>query len=685
MALPDKYPIKKPDSKTCSVEEMRSWRQGYNKFYSQKQREKKILERLDTQDLNIKRNVDLIEIQRDDEPIDVDEKYFYKSECESIERLKERFQGVKGTLILGIAPTFKQWLELRDRSRKDLFWFGKEVLKKDFVGHVHQPVCDQFVQKNFDNVYYEGYTLKDVHRAIERQERFDNDGNPTRELILLDSRGFYKSTIDMVDCVQWVINVPDIRILIITGVKELAQTFMGGIKNFFGRTGEEELSDFQKLFPEYIVTGVDATSDQPITVPMRRHKQEQPTIGILSIGSSKAGWHSDVLKADDTVTESNCTTPESREKLKTQVDNTANLVMDWGFTDIIGTRYYEDDYYGTRLEAAGEGAHIKYFCRACWYRKPEYIDDAKYTLKELTLDMVVLTFPEMQSTPERTFSSLKSKLIKNEKLFRSQQLNEPALDDGFRSIFIEENLRSHTYQQIAVPKIGDVYVAWDWALTHNKKSDLSCGVAGRIYKRDSDGVFCLTILEVIYGRWTPSELATKIVFFNDRYKPKNTIIENSMGSEFLKAQILTESQRYKLPMGPVYWKPPSSDYNAKANRIRSIEIALRDDRIWFVQGPWLDDVFFQFCRFTGEPKNRGRKDDIPDAISYLVTYFLPSSGELKTSAEELKKQDEVKSEAAMLAQHYNTMFGPSAQKTQAPAPKKPDPMRDLRARIGLTR
>ena len=40
-------------------------------------------------------------------------------------------------------------------------------------------------------------------------------------------------TIDSVDCVSWLINVPDIRILLLAGEKKLAASFFGGIKSYF--------------------------------------------------------------------------------------------------------------------------------------------------------------------------------------------------------------------------------------------------------------------------------------------------------------------------------------------------------------------------------------------------------------------------------------------------------------------
>src|ERR1700688_4437962 len=86
--------------------------------------------------------------------------------------------------ILGEHRSFDEWLEIRDHARKDLFWLCEKVFKKDVIPHVHQPVCDQFVQKEFDGAFPEGYTISDVHDAIGRQVRVDEYGNPTKEALI---------------------------------------------------------------------------------------------------------------------------------------------------------------------------------------------------------------------------------------------------------------------------------------------------------------------------------------------------------------------------------------------------------------------------------------------------------------------------------------------------------------------
>src|SRR5712664_528773 len=67
---------------------------------------------------------------------------------------------------------FDQWLYARDQARKELYWLCTEVFDMDLQPHVHQIVCDQFVSKNFDGVYKEGYRLKeDFQKSLSNQTR----------------------------------------------------------------------------------------------------------------------------------------------------------------------------------------------------------------------------------------------------------------------------------------------------------------------------------------------------------------------------------------------------------------------------------------------------------------------------------------------------------------------------------
>jgi phage terminase large subunit-like protein len=554
--------------------------------------------------------------------------------------------------IFGKQCDFQEWLEYRDRARKDLFWLGTDILGRDLVPEVHQVICDQFVKKNFDGIYYDGYRIGDVHNAIASQERRDARGLPTREMMLLDPRGFYKSTIDGIDCVQWLLNAPDIRILILAGEFHLSVAFLSEIKTYFFLPKNADLKIMHLLFPEYILRGMAGESDQPLWCPARRHNQKEASLWTNAIFASLSGWHCDIRKGDDVVTDRNCTTAELRATLKEKYDGTDNLVDEWGMSDHIGTRYWVDDWYGRRIDAGRDGepeTALKYFCRQCWTVKPGF---EKVALRDLTADMVTLTFPQ-----KATFATLRRKLILNERSFRNQQLNEPLEDDfGVVVNFDIDMLRSHMYRIEIAPKIGDVYIVWDTALTSGKHSDFSCGAVARIFPKVVDGktIYSLVILEVVYGRFTQSELAYQIVALGKKWNPKKTLIEKLPGSELFQREVHFRATQFGVSLD-VYWCSPSLEPNAKRNRIHGLEILLKEDRLWFVAGSWIDETFSQLIKYTGEKKNRGRKDDIPDAMSYF-TLWLPAT----VQNELMKALEKDALEKAKKKGEYDRIFGPSA-------------------------
>src|SRR5271166_3944586 len=257
--------------------------------------------------------------------------------------------------------SFWRWLELRDRARKDLFWLGR-LHGKGLYRSVHQITCDQFVPKNFggpwlnidgtvdvlrepvESMYFDGYTLDDFHDMIDEHHQWRD-----REAMLLDSRGFYKSTIDGVDSVQWLLNCPDIRILIITGEYKLAVAFASEIKGYFNLSEGQEPTAFHLLFPEYVLRGVDGKSKEPLFCPARIHEQKEGSLWVNSIVANLSGWHCDLKKGDDIVTDENSNSEEAREKIKVKYDGTDDLLDPHGFMEHIGTRYFTDDWYGTRL------------------------------------------------------------------------------------------------------------------------------------------------------------------------------------------------------------------------------------------------------------------------------------------------------------------------------------------------
>jgi hypothetical protein len=134
----------------------------------------------------------------------------------------------------------------------------------------------------------------------------------------------------------------------------------------------------------------------------------------------------------------------------------------------------------------------------------------------------------------------------------------------------------------------------------------------------------------------------------------------------------------------IYWKPVDNTKNAKANRIKSLELLLADDRLHFVTGPWLDETFKQLVQYTGEKSTRFRKDDIPDALSFIID-LLPREAvpNNTTDPKESERVVEEQQQQAARAAWYQRLHGVSSQPIQ-PTSAQPEPQLDPR-RASMTK
>jgi hypothetical protein len=106
-----------------------------------------------------------------------------------------------------------------------------------------------------------------------------------------------------------------------------------------------------------------------------------------------------------------------------------------------------------------------------------------------------------------------------------------------------------------------------------------------------------------------------------KWNPKFILIEDFAWSELLKKEINYHAS-YMGANLPIFWRKTDKSMNAKKNRIKGLEGLLAEERLFFLNGWWTDELMKQFTRFTGERRIRNRHDDIPDAISYLQA-FVP--------------------------------------------------------------
>jgi hypothetical protein len=607
---------------------------------------------------------------------------YYRSECRPLERLHElwnvQMQRHPFDVMIGGRyykgkrnfPKFREWLDLRDRARKDLYWLGHDCIGttesgSGFVEHVHREMVACFVEKNFDGVYHKDWHLDEMRAHIDTLKR--GNGATEKEMLQLCPTGAFKSTANKVDCVQWMLACPDIRVFIITGSGPLSRKFLKEVKGFFYKPEGTKVTYFQALFPEYIVTGEDGTSLAPLTTPARMHPQPgTPTLTVNSIDGAIAGWHCDVWKGDDVVNEQNSNTEETRASLKDKYDNISQNRPDkWAFRDHLGTRYAPDDWYGERIEEwrkYPDSNALKYLCRSAWTVKPDF---TALPIKQLQAHMVDLYFPE-----QMPFSVLIKKCRQNEKQFRCQQLNEPAGSDLLVH-FDAEDIQRHTIVLTAVPRpltgVRRPIIRWDTAHGEKVQSDYSVGAVGWADPETRS----LYILEVAYGKWRDSATAQEVVKLHWKWDALYTEIEKFHGWELFGMEIQRISMATRKSMVPLYWREIDMNAGSKRNWVKGLETLIKDDRLWFVDGDWMEITTQQFVRFTGfSPR---RKDDIPDAISKLqriIPRELPAGEAQRETEPERKRREAKELRDEFQRQHadaeYRTAF-------QSPPPERPMP------------
>ena len=247
----------------------------------------------------------------------------------------------------------------RHMARTDLIWLCYYILgyKDVLAGFRCQRIADN-LQK------FKGGKDRVEDRRDGKFQIIPKDYEPNcdmwdlegpRERIILIPRNHLKTTIcTIAHSIQWIINYPDVRILLSSGTGGQVEGFIKAIKEHF-QTNEE----FRFLFPEFCPQKnvKDFGNMQQFTVPNRRLIRPEPTVATTSVGAVVAGAHYDVIKHDDLVDKENVRTPEQIQNVKNHYGfldpllQRVNKPPHRGWTDVIGTRYAYSDLYGSLLDA----------------------------------------------------------------------------------------------------------------------------------------------------------------------------------------------------------------------------------------------------------------------------------------------------------------------------------------------
>ncbi len=505
------------------------------------------------------------------------------------------------------------------------------------VHNTHEEICnDFFVRKDPTKKTFREFAAKDSY--IEQKER-----------LLLVPRGGFKSSMNMADCVQWIICFPEITILVLTGVLDLAKDFVGEIKGHFqlddgGPAGlfikKKSLSPrvmidgtesmFQVLFPEHCIEKDDGKGYEYQT-PAVSTVEKECTVFAASIEQNLAGWHVCIMKLDDVVTNENSQTVDRIVNINKQVSINQAMLHPYGFYDKIGTWYDSQDTYGQDvlnlkkwIEEGGAPAQfsMKIYIRSAWWQNAE-----SRSLGKVEAEMTESDYDYWFNVPDNEHS-LTFKFLQNKKKtdpwFAIKYLNDPTQMHVIK--FPRELLIRRTVPAASLPNTGMIVTCVDTAYSTKSWADYTVIITALIY----GGRFY--IIDMKRGRYNEFELPALIAATALQWKPRRMCIEESVGVKWMGREAYREMDKLKVRV-PIEWVSLGQGKKTKSKSEKAGPVLryLGEGKLLFLNScPSLDELYDELSKFGTAA---ALHDDIVDVLAILVNQFTAyAENEAKVSA-----------------------------------------------------
>lgn len=526
--------------------------------------------------------------------------------------------------------------ELRLRMQTDLFFLTKHGLGYHKVTEEwHRPVANVFVKKTPPQPGED--PIQALERQLEEASRFK------RRRIVLLPRKTYKTTFNIADAVQWVINFPDVAIMPMCASNSpdapLADAFVAEAANHFYCPPGAPQTAFHLCFPEHVITKLPKAGE--FITPARHRYRRDPTIKGVSIEQSLSGWHPDILKSEDVQDNRNSQTAFALKKVRKNFYLNLKMLGEQGLTDITGTRYGPMDLYGDMIAKAGADTILLW--KPAYLRKPhalELDDD------ELTENDVILQFPLQLS-----WEFLRAEKELDAETFWTQYMN--VAEGNFVSTFPMEKLESAKVPEASTRHDDEVHICWRFEYAESKYA--ACAVG-----KEHEGR--ITIVEVLRGQYTPTVLARRVVETARKWETHRVEIEDTPGAHSMHNHIRNEAleQNWRIE---IYWSEFLQDETARALAIKSAEPHLVAGRLLFADDVTnLQEAFRQLYHF-------GMVDEteISSVISRVAAKLPPS-----IAAKDFEVTDDEQWNEYIAEDAYNRVYGRAQYAAPDPVPE-PEP------------
>lgn len=451
---------------------------------------------------------------------------------------------------------------------------------------------------------YDFQNTKDVHESFFKAFPVPKEGTSIRDwsdiknVLLLWSRGHFKTSGVIVLIVQIILNDPDVRILLMQGNLKLTKIWLREVKSHFNGTNPK--SRLLQLFPQF---GPDDertndVSEFTVLARVRKHLKE----GTVTVASPKAistGQHYDFLFGDDLVNAVNFRNIELLDKLENEFTHFIPLLDPGCYTIVTGTRYHHADIYG-RIIRRNQGEWTVSI-KGCFDGPSGLLFPERVTPDGRKIGFTANLLAQIQRDDPETFAA--------------QYLNK--IITAKQHLFPESLLLSKvkSSKDPEFPKESPTIFTLDLASSKRADADHSVIAAGKMENSK------IWITDVVGSTFSPFQLVVVLIQMAMKHLPQLILVEQTPSAEYFMAYARATAAEKGIHL-PLQLRKYSQQKDAKYIRIAAVEKWLKQDRLFFTAG--IADFELLVEQFTQFPK--GRHDDRPDAVAMLVDYFQQTAG-----------------------------------------------------------
>lgn len=524
------------------------------------------------------------------------------------------------------------------RCEQDLMWLAGWFLHETNPETAGNPISANLIRPENHAPFLDFFVKKDKSRPISEQDEIKNR-------LILYPRGSMKSTWGIADVVQWILNFPEIRILILTAADDLAVSILDEVKgHFLNKIYTPSLMNL--FFPEFCKEEKDLGNQYEYTCPVwerRQVKRREPTIMASSVTSTLSGFHFEVLHCDDPVSNRNSENEEQCLKINKNFKINKKMLRTWGYCTKIGTRYHDSDMYGIDIEnnigdykiVSGSGWELTrnsttsslILIGKALQVKPEVQKQLSENnipphlyYQEAGEEGCILVMPQVLSYSKMLAMYNEDRTGDGHNMdgtFEGQMNQNPTPEQ--ESVFDMPLLLRCTIPFAEMPFQGMKSHTWDFAFSKKERRDFSTGCS--VMWNDKGQAF---VDDLVRDRFaTPTALARAVVDLAKRHHPFVIGIEDAGASRFLEPTIVSEAYKTGDPWvidvcTKIDWIPVTHQKEAKKARMAALQPLLADNLMFFASHlPYLKVLYEEFLRCQ---VNLRRHNDIPDVISFQPRY-----------------------------------------------------------------